>query len=83
MSIFFQDTQKELGPVNRFLFNTVNQFIPRHYTAEQVIAKLEIEIRLLEEWIMRNEPDTKIFREKSQLLKDKKAELESFKTEAV
>lgn len=70
--------------MNRYLTNTVNAFIPKkEYTAEQVIENLKRDIRILSDYLMNNIPDTNVWRQKSQLLGDKKAELEKFEQETL
>lgn len=64
--------------INRFMENTIRQFIRKEYTAEEVIKKLRSEIGMLSDYLMKHEPDTKTWRDKATLLKEKKAELESF-----
>lgn len=67
--------------VNRFIDNTLRQFIRKEFSVEEVLRNLKDDIRRLSEYLMNNEPDTRTWREKSQLLKEKKDELEKIKEE--
>lgn len=67
--------------INRFIDNTLHQFIPKEYTIEQVIENLKRDIRILSDYMMNNIPDTKVWREKAQRLKEKKEELEKIEQE--
>lgn len=62
--------------LNRFIDNTLQQFVAKEFSVEEVIRNLQQDIRTLSEYLMRSEPDTSTFREKAQLLKEKKEELE-------
>jgi len=67
--------------VNRFIDNTLRQFLQKEYSAEQVLRILQQDISKLSEYLMSNEPDTETWRAKARLLKEKKNELEEIKKE--
>jgi hypothetical protein len=67
--------------VNRFIDNTLRQFLKKEYSAEKVVRNLREDIRKLSEYLISNEPDTLTWREKAQLLKEKRDELEVIKKE--
>lgn len=71
-----------MNTVERFLSNTLTAFTPkRTFTPEQVKAKLEYEIRILEQSLFNLEPDTKTYKEKSDLLYIKRRNLEEVEKE--
>jgi hypothetical protein len=65
--------------VNRFVDNTLWQFIRKEYSVEEVLRNLREDIRKLSEYLLNNEPDTQTWREKAKLLKEKRDELEEIK----
>lgn len=67
--------------VNRFIDNTLQQFIQKEYTPGEVIENLNNDIRILSDYLMRSEPDTPVWKEKARLLREKKEELEKIKEE--
>lgn len=71
-----------MSALQRFIDNTIDAFMPeKEYSAEQVIENLKRDIRMLSDYIMNNTPDTKVWREKAQRLKEKKEELEKIEQE--
>ena len=67
--------------VNRFIDNTLRQFLRKEYSSEEVLQNLREDIRKLSEYILSNEPDTRTWREKATLLREKRDELEKIKKE--
>ncbi len=67
--------------INRFIDNTLRQFLQKEYSIAEVLQNLREDIRKLSEYLLSNEPDTHTWREKARLLRDKRAELEEIKKE--
>lgn len=67
--------------VSRFISTTLKDFMPKVYTAEQVISKLESEIKMLERWFVTGKFGTKLWNEKQETLKIKRENLEQVKRE--
>lgn len=65
--------------VNRFIDNTLQQFLQKKYSVTEVLQNLREDIRKLSEYLLSNEPDTPTWREKVQLLREKRDELEEIK----
>ena len=67
--------------VNRFIDNTLRQFLRKEYSSEEVLQNLREDIRKLSEYLLSNEPDTQTWRDKATLLREKRDELEKIKKE--
>lgn len=67
--------------LDRFVSNTLTQYFGKEYTPEQIIAKLKSEIRMLESSLFHLEPDCNTYREKKELLKIKRENLEEVERE--
>jgi len=69
--------------INRFIDSTLSAFIPRTYTAEQVVKKLETEIQTLHSWLLSNEPGSDTWKEKRELMLNKIENLDKIKEETL
>ena len=68
--------------LNRFVNNTLKEFIPlRTFSQQQTIARLELEIYALHEWLLNNEPGSETWKEKRTALLRKIENLNEVKEE--
>lgn len=67
--------------VSRLISTTLKDFMPKVYTATQVISKLESEIKMLERWFITGNFNSSAWQEKQALLKIKRENLDQVKRE--